>query len=102
MTTTSKAAHTPGPWTVERLGEGHQIVQKTGYVICAISPIISLRKDHPANARLIAAAPEMLEALKQLNIIIQAGGDFQIGPKGRHSTLKESLNKLIQKAEGDL
>lgn len=60
MSTTTKAQHTPGPWTVTEIGtiedDSHNPAQ-----IASISP-----RNREANARLISAAPEMLEALEQL------------------------------------
>lgn len=54
--------HTPGPWTFEAGGHGNcgMIVGKTS-VVCDFV-------DDPkeADARLIAAAPELLEALEEL------------------------------------
>lgn len=46
--------HTPGPWNVQaQTGYSHRVLPK------AESP-----EEHLANARLIAAAPQMLECLK--------------------------------------
>jgi hypothetical protein len=51
--------HTPGPWTYEPEEEGYAgaIVAETGW-ICDFDTDPS-----PANARLIAAAPDLLDAL---------------------------------------
>lgn len=61
MSTTEKAVtHTPGPWTVTEIGtiedDSHNPVQ-----IAGISP-----RNRDANARLIAAAPDLLKALEEL------------------------------------
>lgn len=72
----SKAQHTPGPWRVDRqnpsptTGEWMIAGQKPGYLAevrdCGSG-------DVDANARLIAAAPELLEALEhQLAWLISA------------------------------
>ncbi|MBK1732900.1 hypothetical protein [Thiococcus pfennigii] len=65
---TSRDRHTPGPWEV---GPWHQSVRPSaaavlagarlndGYAICAVYG----QRQRPANARLIAAAPDLLEAL---------------------------------------
>jgi len=52
--------HTPGPWVIhpEALGE-HSIVTPDGRGLIA-----DIYGRSPANARLIAAAPELLEALQ--------------------------------------
>lgn len=68
--TTQQVAHTPGPWRISGAAEGK------GYSISAKRGLVALVRDdtHPladvaegqaqANAHLIAAAPELLEALK--------------------------------------
>lgn len=72
----NEAKHTPGPWAVSKGYDGSISVSATrAYRINNISagtPIICDVYQHPefnsfsgaANARLIAAAPELLEALK--------------------------------------
>lgn len=58
--TTTKATHTPGPWRAD----GAVRVQGDGYDICRLCTI-PIHKDEAsalANARLIAAAPDLLEA----------------------------------------
>lgn len=74
----SEAKHTPGPWAISKGYDGSISVSATRpYRINNISagtPIICDVYQHPefdsfsgaANARLIAAAPEMLEACKNL------------------------------------
>ena len=63
-------AHTPGPWTLERVWEGYLIhAPSAGYVpsrpIATVKECRRADAEAAANARLIAAAPELLE---QLNI----------------------------------
>lgn len=55
--------HTPGPWKKE----GLKVIAGTRGTIC-VCPVVSLGGvfNVEANAHLIAAAPEMLEALKAL------------------------------------
>ena len=59
MTKTQQVAHTPGPWEASntRLCNGWQVVAPNGGSVTG-----SISSE--ANARLIAAAPELLEALK--------------------------------------
>jgi len=56
--------HTPGPWSVEQNTYG-SIVCKDGKSMIAIWPegLGGPSFPHEANARLVAAAPELLEAL---------------------------------------
>jgi hypothetical protein len=61
--------HTPGPWNVghedENTGEIEVISDGRPYV-CLVLPG-AIDEVTPANARLIAAAPELLEALQRLD-----------------------------------
>jgi hypothetical protein len=58
--------HTDSPWKIEPFAFGRRIVGANGEEVAEISR--SLNPDHKANARLIAAAPEMLAALESLAI----------------------------------
>lgn len=64
-----KAQHTPGPWSLEY---DYSLVMKHHIVTAGpIGPDEASQEEKKANARLIAAAPELLEALKaivELNI----------------------------------
>jgi hypothetical protein len=63
MSKTETVGHTPGPWKVDETGEFVETEQPVNFRgeywhICDFR-----RGGNPADARLIAAAPEMLEAL---------------------------------------
>jgi hypothetical protein len=61
----TKAKHTDGPWTVESSNEGGFVIEKDGYlVIASRGPHEKRANEMLANARLIAAAPELLAALE--------------------------------------
>ena len=70
---TSQAGFTPGPWHVFDPGP-HDLMQVRGEPdegtdgpkVCDINDIGGYLGDYEANARLIAAAPELYEALEQL------------------------------------
>ena len=90
-------SHTPGPWKVAENLFGNTASYevyanvetksgKGGYTrICQITP-----RDQKANARLIAAAPEMLEALENCLGFVVA-----------HPQFTEDLRNLIAKARGE-
>ena len=69
-----KATHTPGPWKTwkskvrHRSIDGRTIIRKGTSVIAHVTPVqcAPLSAEVIANARLIAAAPEMLEACKSM------------------------------------
>lgn len=56
--------HTQGPWHVTTNQHGHWIYDKKGYLVSnASGNIYETNAAIEANARLIAAAPDLLEAL---------------------------------------
>ena len=63
----SKSKHTPGPWRVEAAGEKvieadtTDVIAQPGHNFSIINPSQTLQ----ANARLIAAAPDLLAALER-------------------------------------
>ena len=61
-TTTATAQHTPGPWETKGTA-GHETHGQSA-VYCDDGKDIAIVYDGDANARLIAAAPELLAALK--------------------------------------
>lgn len=77
------AQHTPGPWTVvDNSWETSTVYSHDGHGVIAECPIDSsvdeLTQDHleavkEANARLIAVAPELLEALQ---VMVADFGDY--------------------------
>jgi hypothetical protein len=60
----NKTTHTPGPWKIVITNDGHVSIQTEGLIICTVG-YASLDPAGEADARLIASAPEMLEALKR-------------------------------------
>jgi hypothetical protein len=101
--------HTPGPWVAEsrhtqkfdpRTGAKlkpevlYSVMSEGGEVITAFSNIVN--KDAEANARLIAAAPELLEwALK-----IRETFPITKAPDGWSPQWSRDLDALIAKATG--
>ena len=81
--------HTPGPWSIGNRKETplnpHALavwsdLVKVGEVaspVCIVSPIAELDDTDIQNARLIAAAPEMLEALRNLTHPMASDEDLQ-------------------------
>lgn len=92
-----KAKHTPGPWSVKKhfsewlIGNGRYLIAET-----AGSPAYlgraSAERD-AANARLLAAAPELLEALNAVEGAYQCGADL--------NTVMDQVKSAIAKANGE-
>ena len=94
------AQHTPGPWHVfTEDGSVGTIEAENGVVVAQAQQTRSLRQDlkqveRRANARLIAAAPELLEALEYFKRHI--GGDASCDLQ----TLLHLADAAIAKAKG--
>ena len=102
-----KDKHTPGPWTIDEFGYinagGQQIADVHVYdssncMDCGQCEGHSVRNEpklpYQANARLMAAAPELLEALRLLM-------EFSSGIGSHYSIAYSIAEKLIAKIEGD-
>ena len=94
-------SHTPGPWNVCRdRRDGHTVIRdETGFAIC--SEWHFLTEHSKANARLIAAAPDLLQELRNI-----ANADYRHWEDG-HNTAEEFVlwaksraRHAISKAEG--
>jgi hypothetical protein len=116
--------HTPGPWVVEDLGANCLTIKATGGV--HVEPeakadtrdyyqrigSATQRDPHPslaggipravteANARLIAAAPELLEALQRLLANREDGGRVRIGAVGVLTRFVPTQVVLVSMLEG--
>ena len=78
------ADHTPGPWEYRNASR----IYADGVEIAQVS-VLSL-KQMRANARLIAAAPEMLAMLIEIDLACDGMGGFE----------PDALKALIEKARG--
>ena len=89
--------HTPGPWA-----PGHPGQDDDRHVVCSLSEgwsVVALQADPAkyepeADARLIAAAPELLESLETLHSILSKGGVWTIEDQ-------KAASKAIAKAKGE-
>jgi hypothetical protein len=69
----SAAKHTPGPWVQDTLGG--TAVFGGGELVADCAPTAFVGKYAIANARLIAAAPTMLEALRNIEAWAASPGE---------------------------
>ncbi len=104
------SSHTPGPWKVgngDIFADGNETSDFDDIVICAIgqsgggrSHEYAVVKAHKpegrANARLIAAAPELLEALKEIRRV----GDDKMAFASEWAAAVAKADAAISKAEG--
>ena len=100
--------HTKGPWKVATITETQlpAVVQVDGPVIAEITEWGSVGTVDLAtawdNARLIAAAPELLEALESIALTAdQSGLDSQSTYDGVLEDIHEATQEAIRKAKGE-
>ena len=84
-------AHTPGPWS----RAGTQVWDKDrGRLVASCATHLNQLSQDDANARLVEAAPEMLEALKAIMAEVQTESGVVTYPTGQKALA------AIAKAEG--
>lgn len=88
--------HTPGPWIATRCDDGTMMVHTEGDIVAGIVAFGDRGALDEANARLIATAPDLLEALKAAREMLE---------RYEHAATGETFNDLqinaaIAKAEG--
>lgn len=104
------AHHTPGPWNIHSTYDGSlpwkyatieapELEDQPGLGICYVQSLISGQDE--ANARLIAAAPELLHALKRAKSALArlTGMDGVMFSALEKSTLRDLIESAIAKAE---
>ena len=97
--------HTPGPWEIAEDDTHGQAVVRGEHIeiaTCWHHCVGSIEKEMRANARLIAAVPDLLEALKDMNsgwkYIRHSYGDlYGVG----WDRAQEKADAAIAKAQGD-
>lgn len=97
--------HTPGPWTIRPNLEGHVFAGDQLIAGCMGHSRnfndANLRDEQLANAQLIAAAPEMRDALEFIAFCLSERVDHTIAPSFiTLATLVDKARAAIAKAEG--
>lgn len=99
-------SHTPGPWKVKSdynvFGVGGRLVANSGGHSGSVRPE-EIHEENKANARLIAAAPELLEAAKRAQELISSAIDLEYvsgKPGDPAAVIWRELDAAITKAEG--
>ena len=96
----TNAKHTPGKWTtkIRQPGTMLTVENETGEYVCSL---LGGDEHKQENARLIAAAPAMLEALRELTAKAWLYFDFHNTPEGaRNVDLMKKAGDAIAQAEG--
>lgn len=99
--------YTPGPWNLHTPDEGDPTTGDGTFCITAKSMVIANAQpsdwhETPANARLIAAAPELLECLKWAATFAEGTRDIPGSDldNPRFNGWIDDCNRAIAKAEG--
>ena len=91
----SAARHTPGPWEAAghciRSPFAHGDPEKRGFLVaeCCFGSMPA-----EANARLIAAAPDLLATLTQLCFVIRTGGDVLAACEGAEAVIARAMGEV--------
>lgn len=95
-----KTSHTPGPWKASALGR--TVTDGAEQVVCRPSAYANNAERQVANARLIAAAPELLdELIEQDKFLGVLAGTVPLSEKDTHRRIamhRESVRAAITKA----
>ncbi len=93
-----RALHTPGPWSFDglnRLGS-YRIKNEKRSLADVYGWEIDAKKEGEANARLIAAAPDLLEALEDIQM------ELQVHLANNLPNLHRTVCAVIAKAKGGI
>jgi hypothetical protein len=89
--------HTPGPWHVDQtLGFPRDVYAERGFMIATAYEVQDADNgpESCANARLMAAAPDLLEALKEMEALIPVRSPKEIRvPHSTHAKMKAAIAK---------
>jgi hypothetical protein len=95
------SAHTPGPWSVEKERDFWNVTSVQGDIV-GIEGLYRCDGSDEANARLIAAAPELLEALRYMLRryveLVESGDAGDWNPETETEVIE--ARAAIAKAEG--
>jgi len=95
------SGHTPGPWTAfQSTASFFDVVKGNGEYDPSVASVwASEGRPAGANARLIAAAPDLLEALRILTMMAETSGGTS-GPDAELMAACDQANRAIAKATG--
>ena len=98
--------HTKGPWNFSRMGDAGWILAGKTYIAEIITAdeedcYVKGMEEQDANAKLMTAAPELLEALKELKKQIFAHHKMNVKKDFSLLLADVAASKAIAKAEGN-
>ena len=103
----SETKHTPGPWSVGVTSDGGEIdiIAADGWFVSVACDSVG-EGDTEANAHLIAAAPDMLEALElavAIGIVpVTSASEGGAAKFSEHVRVADMIRAAIKKARGEL
>ncbi len=99
----SKVKHTPGPWETINLDVYSSAWTGVKVADCYIPRPAGVYDggECEANARLIAAAPDLLNELKKVVNVVDNSDHWWLGSGDRGGVDLESILSVIAKAEGE-
>jgi YD repeat-containing protein len=93
--------HTPGPWSVETKGSRHFIDGADELTVAYVDRAgVRERQTYEANAQLIAAAPDLLEALEDAAFLMRMAAKIAGPMQDSFKRSAEDAAKALAKAEG--
>lgn len=102
-----KLSHTPGPWTATRRATRWDIEGPTPRphdhdrgMQWLVARTVSLEPEDEPNARLIAAAPKLLTALRDARLAVVAEYRSVFGERAEQHPLVLQIDEAIADAEG--
>jgi hypothetical protein len=87
--------HTPGPWHIG-MKPGPIIYGPSGEQVACLFPAMLDNQENKANARLIAAAPALLEALQETLRVLVTPQGFPDKNKGRTQEQQDAFDQSRQ------
>lgn len=90
--------YTPAPWIINNefktsINNGNKHIAMVNYYKCGNPEIDVYGEEHEANARLIAAAPEMLKALEEIIFLVENGHINISGIQSQYQKIRETVAK---------
>ena len=93
--------HTPGPWSVETKGSRHFIDGADELTVAYVDRAgVRERQTYESNARLIASAPDLLEALEDAAFLMRMAAKIAGPMQDSFKRSAEDAAKALAKAEG--